>query len=256
LPQEDGIYAPSIVTDDGSIPFPVFGDESCVGKPVQKTLGITKYEKPAPKNSDARGNFPLHIVPITDEERIQNMPHILKDLGDVDITLKHDGTSLTYIRCGKFDGEINTEILCSRKLALKPNDSCYWLVHEKYNLKDLPDDIVVQGELCGPKIQGNKQGLKEYRLYVFNVYSQVYGWYSNEQVREFCEVYGLDTVRHVYTGPMKWDLKGLLDLADEQKYENGSQAEGIVIRSLETRDKVKPISFKVISNKFMLKNGE
>lgn len=233
-------------------------DDNIIGAPVHETLGITKYEKPFPTALDARGDFPRHIISVTDEERIQNFPHVLDMLDEVDITVKHDGSSLTFIKSGEIKGE-KGEILCSRKLMLKQPEedksNNFWQAYDKYKLSRLPDDICIQGELCGGKIQGNKEQIQGVKLYVFNVFSQITGWYSNQEVRDFCKEWGLDCVKHVYTGPLKWDVQGLLDLADEQKYDNGSQAEGIVVRSTKKFNE-NYTSFKVISNKFLLKNKE
>lgn len=259
LPMHPGINCHWVTTDEGNRPL----DGNLLGESVTETLQVKKFERGMPKNADARGNFPLHIICITDEERIQNMPSLVDEMLAnktlVDVRKKHDGTSFTYVRNGLFNGEIS-EIVCSRRQALKetsPEESFYWHIVHKYNLRNIPDDIVIQGEICGPKIQGNKEKLKEYRLYVFNAFSQKTGYYTPEQLDKFCEEFALTTAQKVYSGEFCWDMPNLLDFASEMRYDCGSLAEGVVIRSQQNETyKGKPLSFKVISNKFLLKHGD
>lgn len=264
LPIQLGMAWNYVQTDEGLVQLPAtlnhFSGEA-VGKSVTEILGVTKYEKQVPRNADALGQFPLHIINITDEERIQNIPRILDYLKGkkVDISIKHDGTSFTYIREGNYNQEF-MEMVCSRRQVLKergPEESYYWKMVHKYNLRDIPKDIVIQGELCGPSIQGNKEALKEYKLRVFNVFSQKEGWYTSQRLRDFCKTYNLETATHIFSGEFSYNLQDLLDFASEQRYNNGSPAEGIVVRSSDGEIyNGKPLSFKVISNKFLLKYGE
>lgn len=63
LPHINTIYVPSIQTDNGEIAYEPFEDNKhMLGIPVNETLGITKFERPLPKNTDALRTFPLHSI--------------------------------------------------------------------------------------------------------------------------------------------------------------------------------------------------
>lgn len=236
-----------------------------VGNDVTEILDIKHYEKPVATNlsGQVKGNFPAFLRK-TDEERIQNFPEVLNELynfeNEIVITLKMDGTSSTFF---KHENEFG---VCSRNLQLKESDeNTYWKIAHEYDLiNKLPDGICIQGELVGPGIQANKCGFDDVKLLVFN------GWNINEQryfnhdeLQKLCDEIGVATVPVVYRGNFKseWlSIDSLLTLADEQKYERTNKpAEGIVIRPVKEMNSTVlggRLSFKVISNKFLLKNKE
>ena len=96
---------------------------------------------------------------------------------------------------------------------------------------------------------------------VFNV-GKVSGreYIGSNELERYCVVKSLPIVPWIETGPeFNYTLEELLEKADLQKYDNGSQCEGIVIRSIdETFSEALQgrMSFKVISNKFAVKHGE
>jgi hypothetical protein len=90
-------------------------------------LGITKYEKPVPAQlaGQVKGNFPTHLVSKTDEDNLKSNIKVLEELkeaDEVEVTLKIDGTSATYIKELDFSFHV-----CSRNLALKDTEeNVYW----------------------------------------------------------------------------------------------------------------------------------
>jgi len=243
------------------------------GEDVTDLLGIEKWETeiPAQLMGLIKGNFP-NFLKKTDEERIQSNPACfseLKNAGDVNITMKMDGTSATfYFRSASANNPTDMFGVCSRNLDLKESEgNAYWSLIRKLDLENkMRDrakfgDFAVQGELCGPGIQGNKMGLKEPTLYFFNFFSidsQVY--WSFDVLKRFCDDYGLTTVPTVYTGEFKWNsIDEMIKFADETKYPNGSPAEGLVWRPVKERysDVLQGrLSIKTKSNVFLLKHGE
>lgn len=150
-----------------------------VGDDVSERLGIVKYER-LEGESNSNGNIEKasdwpHFIPKTDQERIQNYYKKLKKGGFWkvwEITEKLEGQSFTaYI----FQGEIG---VCSRNVRLKTDVENNWTrAFHKYNLQEkLPMiaqhcgfEFAIQGELCGPGIQGNIYGLKEQQLFIYNI---------------------------------------------------------------------------------------
>lgn len=232
-----------------------------IGDDVSNMLGITHYEKPIPVSMGGlvRGNFPSHIISKTDEERIQNIPAILDELNGVLVyrTMKMDGTSATYIN---FNGDYH---ICSRNNDMQfVNDNVYSRIFNKYNLMDVLNgrNLAIQGEICGPGIQGNHMGLKEHELFVFNMFD------LNE--RKYLDFYDfihtareldLQTVPIIGTMALHHTMESLLKMATNLYYDNGNRAEGMVIRPIvERHSKVLHgrASFKVINNEYLLSHKE
>lgn len=207
-----------------------------------------------------KGSFPSFIHK-TDEERIQNMPWILKDKQEWIATEKVDGQSGTFALV-KHKGLFRTKyeyIVCSRNLRLPNRDnSSYWKVSDKYQienaLKNLIGDrewIAIQGECVGPKIQKNKYGLTDYDLYVFNLLSPT-GRVDSIRAKSICENKGLNFVPIIDEHVVLPDtVDDVLAYADGNSQLADTLREGIVFR---TRDGKQ--SFKAVSNKFLLKWSE
>lgn len=207
-----------------------------------------------------KGSFPSFISK-TDEERIQNMPWILRDKREWIATEKIDGQSGTFALV-KHKSLFRTRyeyIVCSRNLRLThPDNSSYWKVSDKYQienaLKNLIGDrewIAIQGECVGPKIQKNKYGLNDYDMYVFNLLYPT-GRVNSVRAKSICENKGLNFV------PIVEDHVILPDTVDEVlAYAHGKSMladtlrEGIVFR---TRDGKQ--SFKAVDPEFLLKWSE
>eukprot|EP01022_Parablepharisma_sp_SALTPOND_P013309 TRINITY_DN1771_c0_g1_i1.p4 TRINITY_DN1771_c0_g1~~TRINITY_DN1771_c0_g1_i1.p4 ORF type:complete len:483 (+),score=67.99 TRINITY_DN1771_c0_g1_i1:181-1629(+) len=197
------------------------------------------------------------FVPQTDEERIQNIPDIIKEIMGlkVVITRKEDGCSATYaFNNGRF-------YPCSRNCVwnkrTKPSSQIYQTM-EKYKIKEqmtkLGRNIAVQGEILGPGILNNRLGLKDKIFRVFNIWDideQVY--VGHDEMVEIAKKLGLDTVPVIYTGvyPKEWaTVEDLLKYAETIEYYEGCPAEGIVIKN-DNGKKEKRISFKAVSNKYL-----
>lgn len=232
---------------------------------VTTFLGIKKYEREMPgwASLDTKGAFP-NFIPRTDEVRIQSAPEILDALNGRPyyITVKLDGTSATFY---KKDGVFG---VCSRNREMKDTEgNCYFYVARKYGIEEwLPDNFAVQGEIvgfwnCSPDgsfskaIQGNKLGLEETKLFLFNAYDieehqYVYPTRLPIPVEELSNILQFWVPEVEFGGSFSYTQEQLLELA-KGNYESGQIREGIVVRSIDPG-----ISFKVINNDFLLKNGE
>jgi RNA ligase (TIGR02306 family) len=236
------------------------------GEDVTLKMGVTKYVSeeeeyqyfgttlPAGTKTQSR-NFPSG-VPKTDERKLQSYPVFLDYIKDrrVVITRKEDGCSATFI-CR--DGEF---LVCGRNCAwTEPTKetSHYFTIAAKEDIeikmRSLDQNLAIQGEIIGPKINGNRLRLAELQFRVFgiwNISEARYLWW--DEVVEICRQLSLNHVPVVYWGManhLTLTLEGFLQLAEEQKYGPGILAEGIVVKV----DEGQPLSFKVISNKYLLK---
>ena len=205
-----------------------------------------------------KGNFPSWIVK-TDEERIQNktaMFNIEKENGTKFIvTEKIDGQSGTYFleRIGKKKYEFG---VCSRNIRLsKPTDSSYWTIAKQFEiekcLKSLIGDynrIVLQGEIIGTGIQGNKYKVDGYDFYAFNLI--IDGKKINTvEMTSFLTLYGIKSVPIVEENmELKESVQDMVEYSKGKSVLLPSQKrEGVVIRNYERN-----ISFKVINPDFLL----
>lgn len=228
-----------------------------VGDDVTNFLGVEKYEPPILfKNGDAKGVFPSYILPKSDEDRIQsNMDYLDKFKGLPWVaTVKYDGTSATF-------GYDNDEFFtCSRNLKIHDGDNVYWNIARKYKLHEIPPYLVVQGEVVGPGIQNNRLGLKDIEFHIFRVYDQLKKRYLfyDERIK-LCKSYGIPHVALDSRGDhFDMTLEKVLDIA-EGKYNNTkNEREGLVfeVDGLVNTEFGGHLSFKVISNKFLLKGGD
>jgi RNA ligase (TIGR02306 family) len=232
------------------------------GDDVTKIMNIKKVvhaEEILQYKSDSTNiHFPSFIQK-TDEERIQNCPHILDKLVDKEIviTRKEDGCSCTY-----FFNE-NKFGICSRNyqlLTVQKGGEHYFLMEKKYDIenkmRELGKNIAIQGEIIGPKISGNRMKLSSLSFKVFNIYDIDTGSYLDyDQVISICAELNLEKVLEIYKGIMNEEfnsVKKLLEFVETVKYYDDPKgfAEGIVIKSLTGYPR---ISFKVISNKYLVK---
>jgi len=236
------------------------------GTDVTELLDITKYEPviPACLNGEVRGARPSYTIK-TDEDRIQAFPELLNEFQGklVYVSQKIDGTSGTYSYL-EDDYQVS-----GRNWSYKEAEgNTYWKISKKYDiqtkLKRIYEECgisyAVQGEVAGPSIQKNLLKLTDHELFVFNVMNlNKRRFLPFYEFKEFCERLELTTVPilKIY----KFDAKSineLLEYADSTNYESGHVNEGHVYRLV--HEGISEVlngraSFKVISNKFLLKTG-
>lgn len=249
----------SVVTD--LLPEDIGGDYH-EGEDVSDIVKISKYSKPLPEGSEAKGPLPSFIKK-TDEPNLLSAPECLEYLRGkfVNITKKMDGQSGTfYLNKGTFG-------VCSRNIELKdtPNN-VFWNIAREYDLhRILPiwagygNSVAVQGEIYGPGIQGNHMGANKKTLALFNLFDiDRHKYMDTGRLLDFCRQYGLPMVETVFTGEFKFSIQDLQEMANNTKYDNGSPCEGIVIRPVTECETPlgDRLSVKVISEKFLDKHNE
>lgn len=206
-----------------------------------------------------RASFPTKLVPITDEERIQNMPSVLqKYAGKVFVVSeKLDGSSITIIHERKWNGKSKYRI-CSRRFELF-NTKNEW--HEVFYSTDFQkhigklcillrtSNIIVQGEYIG-KPQGNKYQVPN-QIRLFNIYADGKRL-DQKYFYVICHNLDIPCCPQIGEFDLRLDLPGIIKSAEGKSLLNkDTEREGLVFRCIEDG-----LSFKVISNKFLLKNEE
>jgi RNA ligase (TIGR02306 family) len=225
-----------------------------VGIDVTNLLGITKYEPPIPAElaGKVKGLFPSFLRK-TDEERIQNLTLEYEGWKNSDkgfyVTEKLDGSSATfYFKDGVFG-------VCSRNLELLETEgNTFWKVARQLKLEEWlgthETNYSIQGELIGEGIQGNPYKIKGQTVGFFNAFNiDTQEYLGLEEFELLISSMGLKTIPILdreFTLPDTIDE--LLKYADSKSVLNSNfDREGVVIRSVDRK-----ISFKVISNKFLL----
>jgi len=233
-----------------------------VGADVSEQLNIQKWEAPIPAQlaGEVRGMFP-GFIPKTDQERIQNLTAEFADWTERklhwEVTEKLDGSSMTvYV----FDDD---EGVCSRNLNLRETEgNSLWTVARRNDLigkiRSTGQNLAFQGELIGEGIQGNPYKIRGQEFYLFDIYDIGAGRYLTPLERQALaarlQVRCVPTVA-AHANP--YDTLGIEDIAQMLKFAEGksvlmntTEREGLVFKCHE-----EAVSFKAISNKFLLKGG-
>lgn len=235
-----------------------------VGEDVTEILGIIKYEPPIPAclAGQMKGYFPGFLNK-TDEERVQNIKDSMyeryKNKGKkYYITEKLDGSSCSiYLRGNEFG-------VCSRNVnLLETPDNTFWKVARQYNIEEILRNhseytgfqtFALQGELIGEGVEGNPYKIKGHEFHIFNLFYSDLDYYANiDELIDFSKKYNLNIVPILYKDiNLPENGTECLKLAEGKSALNhNTEREGIVIRYFDHS-----VSFKAISNKFLLKNGD
>lgn len=236
-----------------------------LGMDVTKILDVQKYDPPLEggKNTQPLGLFPTHLVPKTDELRIQSFPDLIQEMWGKPyvITDKYDGTSFTGFQWRDEFG------VCSRNLQLKEWDDIYWRTAKKYDLKEklgtycktTDQDISVQGEICGKAVvsRQNPLGLQVDELFIFSVYDiRNRKYFDTFVAREIATDLGLKFVTIIEHGASyNYTMEQILEKAKGNYAGTDLKREGIVIRP--EHYTYSPLiggqlSFKAINNEYLL----
>lgn len=236
------------------------------GHDVTGMLEVEKYDPPIPAQLSGvcKGNFPSFIRK-TDQERVQNIWNKVKDSKEsFEVTVKLDGTSCTYyLNDGVFG-------VCSRNLELiETEGNTLWKLARELKIEEalrrvFNKNIAFQGEVIGEGIQGNPEGIKGQRFYLFDIWdidNQCY--YKPKERDRLCNRihYGLFDPRNFafdkinlipvfYNDLTLEDFNSLEDLLifANGKSLNSDTREGLVFKSNDS-----DLTFKVISNEYLLR---
>jgi RNA ligase (TIGR02306 family) len=259
-----------------ALPIGDFFDQSSafnifeVGDDVTDRLDVQKYEAAIPTQlaGQVRGNFPGFIKK-TDQERCQNLvrdifvDHINEKY---EVTTKLDGTSFTAFYYDGRDG------VCGRNWELDINEenATNSLVRMYVDsglqtiLREFGKNYAVQGELMGPGIQKNREGFTSHKLYIFNIYDIDSGTYVGPEgaLMLMSELWflGLNPkmVEYVPVNHMYVTLAelGITNISELLTFAEGPSINHLIREGFVFKSEDGSFSFKVISNKFLLKEED
>ena len=234
------------------------------------------------------GDFPSD-VPKTDEERVQSAyTDLVKDPANVDgkweVTEKNDGSSCTLfyrpmtwpddpmrISSRRFllkdDGFSDEWFAAFKKIGWDTLEDkfkdVYWrgLLEvdntdgKTYEILPREHELAIQGETTGPKFNGNRDKNKENHFRVFRIFDITEQKFVTPRVRyAICKFLGLEHVKVIETCQIFHKLKTVDDFIAyaDGVTDNGNPREGVVFKRVDDGS----VSFKSVSNKYLLKNGD
>jgi RNA ligase (TIGR02306 family) len=239
-----------------ALPLSLFPELAEVSdRDITELLRIEKWDPPVPASlrGEMAGNFP-GCVAKTDQERIQNLPEYFEKYADLEfeITEKIDGCSMTAFRDADHFG------ICSHNWELRETaGNSFWGTGHRYDLEGLLRStnrrLAIQCELAGPGIQSNRLKLKAVDIFAFDVWDIDQQRYLTAEERIAVLGTRVRQVPIIEIKPiLKLGMAGLLSYASGPSLVNPGQArEGIVAKST-TLVEGRVISFKVISNQYLL----
>lgn len=209
--------------------------------------------------TNATRPFP-NFIRKTDEERIQNIIGKLdpETANPYEATVKLDGQSMTVYKNNSKIG------VCSRNWDLKKDhENRYWAVALNYKLdkalKKLGRNIALQGELMGPGIQGNREGLNDYKYYIYKIWDIDAQKYLNPNGVMGIVLFFVNNGFNIDMVP-SLGLYVLSEFATIEDYLtfaegpslNAPTREGVVFTDAVTGER----GFKVIANSYLLKEDK
>lgn len=252
------------------------------GMDVSEMLKIVKYDPPIPAQlaGKVKGGFPGFLRK-TDEERCQNLSSVYQDWRtnpnlSFYTTEKLDGSSFTcYLRDGQFgvcsrnlelaepEPFVPGLVMCEDGIERPRQENTFWKVVREMGIREklekacqeLGRNLCIQGEIIGEGIQGNPYKIKGQTLRLYNIFDidaqEYFGLPMFLATAEHS--LGIPTVPVLEMNFQLPDtIEDLLAYAEEKSTLNqGTEREGVVIRSHD-----RSISFKAISNKFLLGSKE
>lgn len=244
------------------------------GDDMTELLGVKLFEGPVAASlaGEAKGSFPGFIRK-TDQERIQNMPWALEAFADMgfEVTIKMDGSSGTFFFN---EGEFG---VCSRNLNLKDTEgNRFWCIARQYSIEEklkkfhelTGRNLAIQGEVVGEGIQKNRDKIKGHKLFVFDMWDidkqqhllplerkQVGNDINAYKIGEDLQEVPLFTMDQLGCICKTKTVEELLGIAEGKGY-NSDNREGLVFKSFVRDKNGQVMSFKAISNKYLLKCEE
>jgi len=154
--------------------------------------------------------------------------------------------------------------VCSRNLELKSSETnSLWKVAVRNSLelklRRAGGNLALQGELIGEGIQGNSYKLTGQEFFVFDIYDIDTSKYllPNERLA-FCKQHDIKHVPVIAHTTRLWETLGINTIDAILRFAEGKsvwgvscEREGLVFKSATAQ-----CSFKAISNRFLLKQGD
>lgn len=225
------------------------------GDDVTEALGVIKYEPPIPAELQgvAKGFFPPFISK-TDQERVQNIWDDIANKAQqetFEVSIKLDGSSCTYYY---HNGDFG---VCSRNLEiLESETNTLWQIARRYQIEELlrsyGNNIAIQGEIVGEGVQKNPEKLRGQDFYLFDIWCINERRYFKPYERRDIHKNFLSDLKHVPVIETEGNLAGYNSIDDILTAADGPSINNVVREGLVFRSNKSGLTFKVISNQYLL----
>jgi RNA ligase (TIGR02306 family) len=231
------------------------------GFDLTEILEIKKFDENSEEGQkELEKKFPTELIEKSDEIRVQsNLNYIQLFTGkEFYSSLKYDGSSATYL----IEPNTNKFRVCSRNMGLNESEkNIYNDIAIKYDIKNkllkYDGKYAIQGEVYGPKVNGNPLKAKELTIAVFtikNIKDNIYLGY--DEMVKLCKEMDLPFVEVIEEGIFNYKSVEELIAKSKGNYPGtDGPREGLVYRLKNDWNKDgKRLSFKVINDDYLIKN--
>jgi len=236
-----------------------------LGQDVTDILGILKYEKDEDWTGNwtgkgkPPGNPKPDFIPPSRMSRVQNVPNIPFWTNVTwEITEKLDGSAMNIYLSDKKIGISSMNVDLPEPSPDEKNMNQMWKLFNSLNIREqllsMNKNLIIQGEIIGPKIQKNKYGLTEHQFFVYNIYSldELKNFSSETRINLTNELkLNHCPILEIRKFAPDEDIKQILNYAIGPSKLHNIEREGVVFKCITGS----PTAFKAISNSFLLKYG-
>jgi len=223
---------------------------------------------------EEKGGFEDRIKELKENRKINPIKNL-----EFETTIKLDGTSMTcfIVDTNKYETksilkfkEENEDTnhyfgVCSKNLELKETENnTFWKIFNKVIKEKLLDfykktnrSIALQGEVMGEGIQGNREKIQGHKFFCYKIFDiDKQEFLIRDKRIEILKELNIESVPFIDNIKVSERFKSIEEILEFAEGEslNHPIREGLVFKSLELVDG-KEVSFKAISNKFLLKGG-
>lgn len=222
-------------------------------------LEVTKYEEdPEEIAKEEEKKYPSTLIEKSDEIRLQSNLNYLDLFAGKEFysSLKYDGSSSTYL----IDPTTNKFKICSRNFCVDENEkSIYSEIAKKYDIKNklmkAGGIYAIQGEIYGPKVNGNGLKVPELSIAVFTIKNIKDNYYLGlEEMKKVCKELDLPMVEVIEEGIFNYKTVEEMIAKSKGNYPGiDNPREGLVYRlKKDWNVHGKRLSFKVINDDYLV----
>ena len=231
------------------------------GFDLTEILEVKKFDENSEEGQkELEKKFPSDLIEKSDEIRVQSNLNYIELFAGKEFysSLKYDGSSATYL----IEPNTNKFRVCSRNMGLNENEkNIYNDIAIKYDIKNkllkYDGKYAIQGEVYGPKVNGNPLNVKELSIAVFtvkNIKDNIYLGY--DEMIKICKEMDLPFVEVIEEGIFNYRTVEELIAKSKGNYPGtDGPREGLVYRLKNDWNKDgKRLSFKVINDDYLTKS--
>jgi len=230
------------------------------GFDLTEILEVIKFDENSEEGKkELEKKFPSTLIEKSDEIRAQSNLNYIELFAGKEFysSLKYDGSSATYL----IEPDTNKFRVCSRNMGLNENDkNIYNDISKKYDIKNkllkFDGKYAIQGEVYGPKVNGNPLNVPELQFVLFTIKNIKENYYLDfDEMTKVCKELDIPMVEVIEEGTFNYKtIEELLEKSKGNYPGTNGPREGLVYRLKKDWNKDgKRCSFKVINDDYLIK---